>query len=447
MLGIERDLTWQQTDDGVVVQLPSASDPSGFEAEIPCDHAFCVQFKPRPQWTQRLPDWSGSLLDRTVERGEMIRIEGPPSTVRDTDKTSNTAANGDALMQPRREIPGGVYQTVRANWLSLQHPDAGLGDFARLVTRRYEQLLLRNVPPVDLTKVDVQHLTLVYPVGYDGNEGPVEVPVRRITIHAVDRFGDSRQIVAYFANYHTVDERRPTAVFQVNGHFGRNPSRLGFGLDERGGYFGAALGKLAIRGHAIITYDDRDVGESSGAPGPAKENGLYRTLTNLRIMDDALLRHFHAVDAVGLSGGCERLFHFLAFHRCRLRSAYLAGMYTPPWNGLDARERTGGPFGINHDTDNAVFQSNFQWADLVAIGISKDINVRFANNTYEGGTAKAGFIKELLPTLRLYTTRFTVGGDDPDCDGKSNDGRNLSHEYDLKDLDAFLRQQREPPAE
>ena len=67
--------------------------------------------------------------------------------------------------------------------------------------------------------------------------------------------------------------------------------------------------------------------------------------------------------------------------------------------------------------------------------------MRFANNTYEGCTAKAGFVNELLPTLRIYTNKFSVGGDDPDCDGKSNDGRGLSHEYDLQDVADFLRAQ------
>lgn len=439
MMGIDRELRWEQTDDGLVVQLPSASDPSGFEAEIPCDHAFCIQFTPRPSWIQQRPDWSKQLLDRTIQRGEVISVEGPPNPVRDTDKVSNSAEKGEAILQPRREKERGVYQTVRENWLATQHPDADLKTIARLARERYMQLILRNVPPVDLTKVDIQYQTLVYPTMYDDNPKPVAVPIRRITIHARDRFGDTRQLVSYFANYNQVDEEHSAVAFQVNGHFGRNPSRLGFGLDERGGYFGAALGKLAMRGHPIITYDDHDVGESSPTPSPPRENGLYRTLTNLRIMDDALLRHFNAVDAVGLSGGCERLYHFLAFHRCKIRSAYLAGMYTSPWNGLDARGRTDGPFGINQDTDNAVFQSNFQWADLVAIGIADDIDIRFANNTYEGATAKAAFVNELLPTLRSWTANFTIGGDDPDCDGKSNDGQNLSHEYDLKDLDEFLK--------
>ena len=116
-------------------------------------------------------------------------------------------------------------------------------------------------------------------------------------------------------------------------------------------------------------------------------------------------------------------------------------MYAPPWTRLDRRDRTGGPFGASDDTDNRLFQSHFQWADLVAIGIAKGIRVRFANNSYEGAVAKAGFRHELVPVLQRWTRKFTVGGDDPDCDGVSNDGRNLSHEYDVVDVDRFLRQQ------
>ena len=50
MLGIERDLSWQQTDKGLEVHTPSASGASGFETEIPCDHAYVCKITPRPTW-------------------------------------------------------------------------------------------------------------------------------------------------------------------------------------------------------------------------------------------------------------------------------------------------------------------------------------------------------------------------------------------------------------
>lgn len=101
------------------------------------------------------------------------------------------------------------------------------------------------------------------------------------------------------------------------------------GIEKRGGYSGVALGKLMLQGLPLITFDDHDVGESSDATG--KENGQYRTLANLRMMDDALLVHFSRVDAIGISGGCERLYHFMMFHRCPIATAYLGGFFRPPW--------------------------------------------------------------------------------------------------------------------
>ena len=441
MLGIEGELKWRQADSGIEVHLPEQTDPSGFSAEIPCDHAFGIRFTPAPIWSRKQPDWSSQLLAVTRVRGKVIDVKGPPNSKRDTDRKTNSAAAGEAVLQPRRGLPDGVYQTVRHNWITSQMPPTNLPTIADAIRSKYQKLILQHVSRIDLIKADVTHQTLVYPTDYYHNPHPVEVPLRRIVLHARDRFGDLRQLVCYLANYDKMGTDRPTVTLHINGHFGRNPSRLALGLEDRGGYSGAALGKLAIRGQPILTYDDHDIGESSNTPAPAKENGLYRTLTNLRIIDEALLQHFHAVDAVGLSGGCERLCHFLVFHKCRLRSAYVASRYNPVWTELDSRSRTGGPFGVNSDTDNSVFQSQFRWSELVLVGIARNVAIRFANNTYEGAVAKAGFVHELLPVLRRYTTQFTVGGDDPDADGQSNDGRNLSHEYDIADIESFVRKQ------
>ena len=438
MLGVGRELSWEQSSDGLWVHMPEGSGHTGFETELPCDHAFCIKITPRPTWVRSEFDWSEFVLNRNVTRGATIHIEGPPSDVRDRDPESHTLKQGEATLAPRRAIAGGVYQTVRQNWLTVQHPDADLKELTRLVQERYQRVVLNSVPPVELKDIDIEHFTLVYPPHYDGNEQAVHVPLRRITIFAVDRFNDTRRIVAYFANYDKVDEKQPTVAFQVNGHFGHNPSQLGFGLQDRGGYFGAALGKVAMRKVPLITYDDHDVGESDKTPGPPRENGLFRTLCNLRIVDQALLTHFDAVDAFGLSGGTERLYHFLMFHRCKLRSAYLAGFYTPLWMPLDSKVYSGGPFGMNQDTMNAQFNSQFQWADLILTGIHNGVRVRFMNNTYEGSASKSAFHTELLPLLDKYSVAYSVGGDDPDCDGQSNDGRDLAHEYDLPDVLDFL---------
>jgi len=368
--------------------------------------------------------------------GKSIAIEAPPSDLRDGDKEGNLVDSAKDHFDALRNDPAGIYQEVHENFLATRHPDADLETFARHARARYEKLILRHVPAPQLTKIESDHFTLVYLPGYDGNEQAVSVPTRRITIHAVDRFGDARHLVAYFANYDKVDRQHASVVFQVNGHYGRNPSRLGLGIEGRGGYSGAALGKFALRGIPLIAYDDHDVGESSPATG--KENGQYRTLANLRMVDAALLVHFSRVDGIGISGGCERLYHFLMFHRCRLATAYLAGFFRPAWYDLYHWRTTGGKRGVDHDTFNEEFYANCQWADLVLIGIQRGVDVRLASMTYESGGGKQGLVVEMLPAIRHYTDRITVGGDDPDGDGISNTGLNLSHEYDIVDFTEYL---------
>jgi hypothetical protein len=158
----------------------------------------------------------------------------------------------------------------------------------------------------------------------------------------------------------------------------------------------------------------------------------------MRMVDDALLVHFDRVDGMGLSGGCERLYHFLLLHQCKLKSAYLAGLFNSPWMGIDTADRSGGPFRSNQDTDNEVFQGNFQWADLALVGIAQGIDVAFAHATYEGGTGKNCFFGEMLPALRQYTRKFEIRGDDRNGDGVADYGPGLAHEYNLPDYLEFL---------
>lgn len=380
-----------------------------------------------------------AALDPTPFAGPVIEIEGPPSPKRDNDRETNTAAIGERTLAPRRALPDGAYQRVKKNWLAEQFPNAEAADLARRVADRYAEQIAIHVDEPQLTSIDVEPGTLLYPANYCSNDAPVAVRYKRLKLHAKDPDGRPRFVVAYYVNYDRIDRARPHVVFQINGHFGRKPSRLGLGMDERGGYSGAALGILAVQGRPLITFDDHDVGESS--PDSGGKNGLFRTLENLVLIDRALLVHFQGVDGVGLSGGCERLFHFHALHRCALRSAYQAGYFNSPWTRIDTKSRTGGPFGSDPDTDNEQFNSNFQWSDLALLGISRGTRLAFASATYEGGNCKNALVKELLPTLGRYTRDFEVRGDDPDCDGVSNNGRNLSHEYDLIDLGEFLDQQ------
>ena len=380
-----------------------------------------------------------AALTPVVTAGELVAIEAPPSDLRDRGDGLESADSAKVHFDRLRNDPTGVYQDVQKNFLTTLHADANLESFARHARARYESLILRHVPSPTLTRIETEHFTLVYPPDYDGIKQAVSVPTRRLTIHAVDRFGDARHLVAYFANYHKVDPRHGAVVFQINGHFGRNPSRQGLGMERRGGYVGAVLGKLALRGIPLITYDDHEVGESSRATG--KENGQYRTLANLRMMDDALLIHFARVDGMGLSGGCERLYHFLVFHRCRLATAYLAGFLRPPWEDLYHWRTTGGKRGVDHDTFNETFYSSFQWADLVLVGIQRGVDVCLAPDVHDF-KGKNVLKYEMLPAIRRYTDRVAIGGDDPDRDGISNSGRNLGHEYDLIDYVKFLEASR-----
>jgi hypothetical protein len=365
-----------------------------------------------------------AALTAVVTAGETIPIGAPPSESRDRGDGLESADSVKDLFGGMRYDPTGVYQEVHKNFLTTLHADADLETFARHARARYEKLILRHVLSPTLTRIETEHFTLVYPPEYDGNKQAVSVPTRRLTIHAVDRFGDARYLVAYFANYEKVDPRYKSVVFQINGHYGRNPSRQGLGMERRGGFLGAALGKLALRGIALITYDDHGVGESSPATG--RENGQYRTLANLRMMDDTLLVHFARVDGMGLSGGCECLYHFLVFHHCRLATAYLAGFFRPPWLDLYHWRTTGGKRGVDHDTFNAAFYTGFQWADLVLVGIQRGVDVRLAPdvNDFSG---KNVLRYEMLPAIPRYTARIAIIGDDPDGDGISNSGRDHSN--------------------
>lgn len=51
MLGIDwTTLNWQQDEKGLTVTMPGRSGSSGFEPEIPCDHAYALKITPRPDW-------------------------------------------------------------------------------------------------------------------------------------------------------------------------------------------------------------------------------------------------------------------------------------------------------------------------------------------------------------------------------------------------------------
>ena len=368
-------------------------------------------------------------LDAKLIVGKEIHIEGPPSLARDRAKGPTRALEHNRPRMDGRKGPGTVYQSLRPNWLTVQHPDVSVDQIAKLIRQRYDKIVLRRVKAPKVTQIDVEHMTLIYPPKYFGNDKRVIVRVKRLVLHAKDR-----TLVAYYANYDKIDKHDGAVILQINGHFGRNPSRQALGLEKRGYMSGAALGKIAMQHLPVITYDDHNVGESSGAP-----NGLPRTLENIQMIDRTLLKHFDRVDGLGLSGGTERWYHFSMFFECNVQSAYYAGFAMPLWARLDPPH-----FNSDQDTHDEPFIRNFQYSELALVGIHRIPHVAFAHNAGEGEGSKYGYFVEMVPTLRQYTDAFQTRGGDRNGDGVSETGRDLAHEYDLPDYFEFLKQARAP---
>ena len=377
-------------------------------------------------------DGINSALSPTVVTGTLININAPPSTARDTDTTTNSVAYFQSLMEQYKTDPdfNSVYQSIHGNWQTTQHPSFTLAEIGSFVKQQYQDLMISRMATPAVTQVSVEPITLVYPSGYSNNAAPVTVHVKRLTLAATDR-----TLVAYYANYDKLAEHDDSLIFQVNGHFGTNPSRLGFGLEQNGGLSGAALGLIAMQGLPLLTYDDHNVGESSSA-----NDSLIRTLENMQMIDQVLLSQFDHVDALGISGGAERLYYFMPLFKSNLRSVYYSGFAVPQWTRL-----VGPPFGSDPDTFDQTLLDNFQFADLALVGLARGVETAFAHNTFEGGKSKYGYFEEILPTLKQYTDDFQTRGDDQNGDGIPDYGTGLSHEYNLPDYFAFLQQIRVVP--
>ncbi len=362
-------------------------------------------------------------LDSRVITGRVIHVQGPPSDRRDSDTLPGTSRAFGRSTLGARKGPGTVFQSLRARWLSTQHPDAKLEVIAGRIRDRYEKIVLNRVDTPNVTHIDVEPMTLVYPSNYYENTEPITVHLKRLSLRAGDRI-----LVAYYANYDRIQLHDGAVILQINGHFGLNPSRQGLGLDHRGGASGAALGKIAMQHLPLLTYDDHNEGESSNA-----SPDLPRTLENMQMIDRALLTHFKRVDGLGLSGGTERWYHFSVFFQCNVQSVYYAGFAMPLWTRLDPPH-----FGSDRDTHDELFIRNFQYADLALVGIYRIPHVAFAHNAGEAGGSKYGYFEEMVPIIRQYTDAFETRGGDRDGDGISDTGRDLAHEYDLLDYFAFL---------
>lgn len=355
-------------------------------------------------------------------------IVGPPSSARDIDTTQNSVEIVRPLFETSQAV--NVFQALQPQWLSSQHPDASLAQIGSLVSQRYKQLVIDRLATPNVTQITVEPITLVYPTGYYDNDSPVTVNVKRLTLEAPDR-----TLVAYYANYDKLQNHVGSVIFQINGHFGTNPSRLGLGLEQNGGLTGAALGKIAMQGYPLLTYDDHNVGESSAAA-----DGLPRTLENIQMIDRTLLTQFDRVDALGISGGAERLFYTMPFFESSIQSVYYAGWAVPLWTRL-----VGDPFGSDADTHDQALLENFTLAELALVGLARGVETAFAHNAYEGGKSKYGFFEEIAPALQQYSASFLIRGDDRNGDGLPDYGPGLAHEYDLHDYLEFLQQVRAVP--
>ena len=114
--------------------------------------------------------------------GETVAIEGPPSDLRDSDRAENSVDLVKKWMDPLREDPNGTYQKLVKNYLTTLYPDVNLAQFSQKVRQRYGELILYHVPAPKLTKIESEHLTLVYPAGYYQNQQVTRVPIRRIRL-------------------------------------------------------------------------------------------------------------------------------------------------------------------------------------------------------------------------------------------------------------------------
>ena len=358
-------------------------------------------------------------LDPAVTVGTTINIAGPPSSARDCGTMSdNSLASVQSSMETYKG-PGSVYDNIHTNYPTVANPSVSLAAIGPLIQQPYDSIVMSRVNTPAVTSITVEHLTLIYPVNYFNNAQPVTVRARRLTFNA-----SGRTLVSYYANYDKVQNHQDSVIWQINGHFGGNPTRQGFGIQNNGGLLGGALGKIAMQGLPIITYDDHNVGESSGGPA-----SLPRTLESLQMMDRTLMTQFDRVDVVGLSGGTERAYHLMMFFESNVKSSYFGGFAVPLWTRL-----TVPPFGTDGDTHDVPFLEKFGFADLAVMGLHRGVHTAITHNTFEGGRSKYGYWVEMIPIMEQYTTFWETRGDDLDGDGVSDTGENLCHEYSMADL-------------
>ncbi|HWW16054.1 MAG TPA: hypothetical protein VN310_15440 [Candidatus Dormibacteraeota bacterium] len=344
----------------------------------------------------------------------------------------------------------------------------------------------------------VGYLTIHYPAGFSGNSTPVDVLTKRFSISVSDASGDTRHLVAYLTNA-GVKPEKTDLIFFLNGHYSCFPSQQELGLIGPSAT-GAVIAQLAIKGYSVVTFDDRDQGESthSAYPQPVDcsippagtgqlygNKGLIWELDDLRAVEKTLLlassentalnHPWHSIHVVGLSGGGVRAAHFMMISRSPvLSSTYIATPGTQEFwmqlEGCSTLDTSSSPHCpnktiavFNGDTYDFTFLSNFTYSDLLLAGLDRKLHVVFAFNKRESGEIKNWFWKETVPALAAHGIGISpscgrvsnkasvavlhVGGDDPCGVGPKNTGTGFCHEYYMRDLFTFLRASGNPPPE
>jgi hypothetical protein len=400
-------------------------------------------------------DSSPSLIELTIpphlweNRGGLVPS---PTASRAAFEEAKARSDGGGFFHPDRYLAGDG--TIAPSGM-LGRIQAKYRDFKKQI----------NVPSVTITKVTVtSEAILNYPAQFARSDDAKRVRIRQIEI-SYSAPGRTGAVQAYFLNYDKVDQRRPAIVLAFSGHFWAAGARdgeratildpscaeIGFyvkdgNLDQK--YWtqsNAPIGMLAVLDYPIIAFDwawkgvtEKDTKFPLCQHVTDFTNSLQNILTE-EIVVDRLLRPFSQVDAIGLSGGGEQLYHYLMLAQNAPHSAYIAGLFRPPWDLLYDKE-------LHED----FFSKHFDWTELVVAGRLAGTNVALASNAGEDGAHKAYLNYWLFPAANSITGKLTqrlgsleLRGDDRDGDGYPDGGvgHGCLHEYNVPDLVDWLTRQ------
>ena len=413
----------------------------------------CIREYPPPAIQSPPAAWAGRVQIRPTPNPNCYESSNHKLSVGGT-----SLKVAEKLIDARIHAASSPYKMLQRNWVTRPGRDISLANAVREVVARYAVTVESRIPEPRIEHIATEYGDLVYPANFDGNADEVKVSTQRITISISSgvRTNDVRKMILYFLNENKDTKGHLVVLF--NGHIGPLPARQMIGTAGDGSW-GVVAGRLAVRGYKVLIFDDRQAlgeSESTSKEGRNQPLGLIRELADLRAIDTAELtprapwknstnivvsmdhvdHPYRRIDLVGLSGGTERLFHFLMLTRSTaINSVYLAGGPQSPWMALDNTTCSKDGFGYDQDTFDFPFLSSFQWADLLLPAAQRGVKIRLAMNKREPGLLKYINLREIAPTLKRFGVPFSIGGDDPQGKG-GDDG--LCHEFDFKDLLKFL---------